>query len=115
MGSTGHISSTVYGPSTLPLRNPLMFTGKEEDYDIWETQFLGYMAIKDPKKTILPSTSEAGAGKNEKVYAELVLLLDETSLSIIINDAKDKGRYALSLLRDHYRGSGYTHYVHKPV
>ena len=64
------------------------------------------MAIKDLKKTILPSTSEADAGKNEKAYAELVLLLDETSLSIIINDAKDRGRDALSLLRDHYRGSG---------
>ena len=106
MGSTGHLSSTGYGPSTLPLRNPLMFTGKEEDYDIWETRFLGYMAIKDLKKTILPSTSEADAGKNEKAYAELVLLLDETSLSIIMNDAKDRGRDALSLLRDHYRGSG---------
>ena len=85
MGSAGHLSSTGYGPSTLPLRNPLMFTGKEEDYDIWESRFLGYMAIKDLKKTILPSTSE-------KAYAELVLLLDDTSLSIIMNDAKDRGR-----------------------
>ena len=76
-----------------------MFTGKEEDYDIWETRFLGYMTIKDLNKTILPSTSE-------RAYAELVLWLDETSLSIIMNDAKDRGRDALSLLRDHYRGSG---------
>ena len=83
MGSTDHLSSTGYGPSTLPLRNPLMFTGKEEDYDIWETRFLGYMAIKDLKQTILPSTSEADAGNN---------------------DANNNGRDALSLLRDHYRG-----------
>ena len=61
--------------------NPLMFTGKEEDYDIWETRFLGYMSIKDLKKTKLPSTSEAG--KNEKSYVELVMLLDETSLSTL--------------------------------
>ena len=106
MGSTGHLSSTGYGPSTLPLRNSLMFTGKEENYDIWVTRFLGYMAIKDLKKTILPSTSEADTGKNEKAYAELVLWLDETSLSIIMNDAKDRGRDALRLLRDQYRGSG---------
>ena len=85
-----------------PLRNPLMFTGKEEDYDIWETRFLGYMSIKNLKKTILTSTSEADAGKNEKAYAEL----DETSLSIIMNDANDRRRDALSLLRDHYRDSG---------
>ena len=84
MGSTGHLSLSGYGPNTLPLCNPLMFPGKEEDYDIWETQFLGYIAIKDLKKTILPSTSEADASKNEKAYAELVLLLDETSLSIIM-------------------------------
>ena len=83
-----------------------MFTGKEKDYDIWETRFLGYMAIKGLKKSIPPSTSEADTGKYEKAYAELVLLLDETSLSIIMNAAKDKGREALSLLRDHYRGSG---------
>ena len=76
---------------TLTLRNPLMFSGKEEDYDIWENQFLGYMAIKDLNKTILPSTSEADAVKNEKAYAELELLLDETSLSIIMNDANGKG------------------------
>ena len=103
MGSTGHLSSTGYGPSTLPLRNPLISTGKEENYDIWKTRFLWYMTIKDLKKTILLSTSEADAGKNEKANAELVLLLDETSLSIIMNDAKDKGRDAL---RAHYRGYG---------
>ena len=63
------------------------------------------MAIKDLKKTILSSTYEADACKNEKAYAKLVLLLDETSLAIIMNDAKDKGRDALSLLTDHNRGS----------
>ena len=54
------------------------------------------MGIKDLKKTIFPSTSEVDAGKNEKAYPELVMLLDETSLSIIMNDVKDKGRDVLS-------------------
>ena len=53
--------------------------------------------IKVPK-TILSSTSEADPDKNEKTQAELVLLLDETSLSIIKNDAKDKGRISAERL-----------------
>ncbi len=82
-----------------------MFSGDEQAYDLWEVRFLGYLAIQNLKKTILPSEDNPDASKNEKAYAELVMLLDEKSLSMVMTDAADNGRKALSILRDHYRGS----------
>ena len=93
--------STGYGP-----RMKLMFTGDEQDYDIWEVRFLGYMALQGLKETILPSSTTVDSTKNERAYAELVMLLDEKSLSMIMTDAIDDGRKALEILRDHYKGTG---------
>ena len=93
--------STGYGP-----RMKLMFTGDEQDYDIWEVIFLGYMALQGLKETILPSSTTVDSTKNERAYAELVMLLDEKSLSMIMTDAIDDGRKALEILRDHYKGTG---------
>ena len=61
-----------------------MFTGDEQDYDIWQVRFLGYMALQGLKETILPSSTTVDSTKNEKAYAELVMLLDEKSLSMIM-------------------------------
>ena len=83
----------------------LMFTGDEQDYDIWEVRFLCYMALQSLKETILPSSTTVDSTKNEKAYAELVMLLDEKSLSMIMTDAIDDGRKALEILRDHYKGT----------
>ena len=93
--------STGYGP-----RMKLMFTDDEQDCDIWEVRFLGYMALQDLKETIVPSSTTVDPTKNEKAYAELVMLLDEKSLSMIMTDAIDDGRKALEILRDHYKGTG---------
>ena len=93
--------STGYGP-----RMKLMFTGDEQDYDIWEVRFLGYMALQGLKETILPSSTTVDSTKNEKAYAELVMLLDEKSLYMIMTDAIDDDRKALEILRDHYKGTG---------
>ena len=38
-------------------------------------------------------------------YAELVMILDAKSLSMVMTDAADDGRKALGILRDHYRGA----------
>ena len=95
--------STGYGP-----RSRLMFSGEEQDYDLWEVRFLGYMNLQGLKKVILPSTCTEGnqdTEENEKAYSELVMLRDEKSLSMIMTDAIEDGRKALSILRDHYRGS----------
>ena len=43
--------------------------------------------------------------KNERAYAELVMILNAKSFSMVMTDAADDGRKALSILRDHYRGA----------
>ena len=82
--------STGYGP-----RSKLMFSGQETDYDLWEIRMLAYMRLQDLKKVIQPSTTAADAALNEKAYAELVMLLDEKSLSLIMTDAVDDGSFQL--------------------
>ena len=94
---------TGYGPSH---RNNLIFSGQEADYDLWEVRMLGYMAIKGMKTTILtPPAETPDVAENEKAYSELVLLLDSSSLSMVMTDAADDGREALRILRAHYRGT----------
>ena len=69
----------------------------------WEVRMLGCMAIKGMKTTILtPPTETPDEAENEKAYSELVLLLDSSSLSMVITDAADDGREAPRILRAHY-------------
>ena len=103
---TDHNKSTGYGPRVL------IFSGEEEDYDLWEVRFLGYMALQNLKKTILPGAETPDDTKNERAYAELVMILDAKSLSMVMTDAADDGRKALSILRDHYRGASSHAYLH---
>ena len=65
------------------------------------------MLLKGLDETADPTTTaDADPAKNKQVYAELVQFLDKRSLSIIMRDAKDKGREAMDMLRNHYRGKG---------
>ena len=80
-----------------------MFFGDKQDFDLWEVRLFGYMNLQGLKKTILSVSSlktypRDHAEKNEKAYSELVMLLDEKSLT-------DDGRMTLSILQDHYKGS----------
>ena len=45
------------------------------------------MGLQDLKTTILPSATAVEPAKNEKTYAELVMLLDEKSLSMVMNES----------------------------
>ena len=42
--------------------------------------------------------------KNSEVFASLVPFLDDKSLNLIIRDAKNDGRAAIKILREHYIG-----------
>ncbi len=44
--------------------------------------------------------------KRADAFAELVQCLDDRSLSLVIRDARDDGRRALEILREHYQGKG---------
>ena len=102
MASSG--DSTGYGP-----RKRLQFDGDERKYDLWEVKFLGYIRIKKLHTVIDPSSvsplTAADADKNAEAYAELVQCLDDRSLSLVMRDAKDDGRLALKILREHYRSN----------
>ncbi len=101
-------TSTGYGLSSSHGRwNNLQFTGDERKYEQWEVKFMGYMRLKNLKAVINPSaTDEVNAEKNEECFAELIQFLDDRSLSLVMRDARDKGREALTILREHYRGKG---------
>ena len=53
-----------------------------------------------------PDECEPDAAKKADAFAELVQCLDDRSLSLIIREAKDKGRKAFKVLREHYQGNG---------
>lgn len=46
------------------------------------------------------------ADKNELAFAELIQFLDDKTLHLIMRDAPDNGRKALSILREHFRPKG---------
>ena len=80
-----------------------MFDGNEANFERWEVKLLAYLSIRKLKKTALTvGTGAADAAKNEEVCSEIVQLLDDRSLSLIMRDAKDDGRKALKILREHY-------------
>ena len=65
------------------------------------------MRLQKLKDVILPAPdTEVDAAKNEEAFAELIQFLDDKSLSLVMRDAKDDGKKALEILRQHYAGSG---------
>ena len=106
-------SLTGYGPSSSVSGrySRLCFDGTGRSYEQWEVKFLGYLKLCKLKATILNKETDSSklptdfAEKNEECYAELIQFLDETSLSLVMNDAADDGRKALQILRSFYAGT----------
>ena len=120
-------SSTGYGPSTR--WQTLVFCSDERKFEQWEVKFLGYMLLRKLKDTMLYNPSpiqvtipadgdnparvetqeQDDTEKNAEAFAELIQFLDERSLALVMRDARDardKGREAFKILRNHYTGSG---------
>lgn len=106
-------TSTGYGPRT----SRPYFDGNEERYELWEAKFLGYLRLQKLHDTILPvdeggiATTDLDAGKNAEAFAELALSVDDRTLSLILRDAKNKGREALKILRQHYMSASETRVI----
>ena len=88
----------------------MIFDGNEKNYEILEVKMLSYMLLRGLKEVIDPSdpTDELTGDDivlNGEAFAELVQFLDTTSLSLIIRDARNNGREALRILRQHYAGT----------
>ena len=87
----------------------MLFNGDERKFELWEVKFLGYMRLQKLYDVVIPKENEENEpdeGKKAEAFAELIQLLDDRSLSLIIRDAKDDGRKALKILREHYLGTG---------
>ena len=98
------LSLTGYGP-----RRVLIFDGDESKYELWEVKFLGYMRIQKLIDVVVRKAGKEAAPSAEKLanaFAELVQCLDDRSLAIVIREAKDDGRKAFQVLREHYQGKG---------
>ncbi len=102
--------STGYGPSANSRFGRLLFDGDDNNYEMWEEKFLGYMKLRNLKEIILADDATVTANanddtwlnSNEEAYAELIQFLDDTSLNLIMRDARNDGRKALCILRNHY-------------
>ena len=101
-----HHSPTGYGPR----HRGLYFNGDETKYELWEVKFLGYMRLQklceiiDPRPDANVELTGEEVAKNADAFAELIQCLDDRSLALIMREAKDDGRKALHILRDHYLG-----------
>ena len=84
-------------------RSRLLFNGDEEKYELWEVKFIGHLRLQKLHDVLTATTPDAE--KNARVYAELVQLLDDTSLSLVMREAKDNGQKAMRILREYYMGT----------
>ena len=91
-------TSTGYGPR----HSRLIFNGDQLKYELWELKFLGYLKLNKLLDVI--NNDNPDADKNADVFAELVQCLDDRSLTLIARDAKDDGKKAIKILREHYLG-----------
>ena len=93
--------ATGYGPS-----RRLLFDVDEAKYELWEIKFLGYLRLHKLYDVILAEEEpkEGDVEKNIDAFAQLIQCLDDRSLSLVMRDAKDDGRKALKILRNHYMG-----------
>ena len=65
---------------------------------------LAYLKLRKLKKVVLGE--ETDDDKNETAFSEMVQFLDSRSLSLIMREARDDGKKALEMLREHYAGRG---------
>ena len=93
-----------YAPS-----NKLNFDGDEGKYELWEIKFLAFLRLQKNLVEVVESSDVTGIAdyveKNSRIFAHIVQFLDDTSLNLIIRDAKNDGRRSLEILREHYLGS----------
>ena len=99
----GDMDSTGYGPSS---SKRLLFNGDADSYELWEVKFKGHLRLRKLHEVLEMEESEDDDDESEEqnalVFAELIQLIDDRSLSLIINDCANDGKKALKTLRKHY-------------
>ena len=101
-GAPPTATATGYGPSSNTRR--LFFNGDSDSYELWEVKFRGHLRLRKLHKVLEGDIAGVSDEDNANVFAELIQLIDDRSLSLVIRDAMNKGRQALDILREHYKG-----------
>ena len=65
--------------------------------------------ITRPVGTDGPEENDVDVARNANVFAEIVQCLDDRSLTLVMRDAKDDGRKAIEILREHYMSEKVNH------
>ena len=99
--------STGYGPNSACRKN--FFNSENDDYELWEVKFCAFLRL-NKLHTILKQeptdeTRDEFDEKNADIFSALVQFIDDKALSLIIRDANNDGKAALTILRNHYIGS----------
>ena len=77
------MASTSYGP-----RGRLVFDGDDEKYELWEVKFTSYLRLQKLHLALADDYDGDDSDElNARIFAELVQLLDDKSLSLIMRDA----------------------------
>ena len=99
-------TSTGYGPSIGNRR--LLFDGDERKFELWYVRFLGHLRLRKLYDVVTGTgdVPEESAAKNAEAFAEIVQFVDDRSLSLIMRDAIDDGRKAMTILKEHYMPKG---------
>ena len=76
-------SVTGYGSQQRPR---LFFDGDDSRYELFEVKFLSYLRLQNLLDAF--ESNAPDADKNARIFAELSMVLDDKSLSLIMRDAK---------------------------
>ena len=82
----------------------LQFSGKEEDFAVWQERFEGFCFTKK-MLNVLNGTDAGMNDKKYEIWAYLVQCLDSRSILMLTNDCKGDGPKAWQLLRDHFNST----------
>ena len=83
---------------------PPQFLGNNKtDFSIWQQRFSIFLTRKGLDKVL--EEDNPCPIQNCQVYADIVDAVDDISLGLILNDAKNDGKKAYNILIDYYLGS----------
>lgn len=65
-----------------------------------------YLRIQKLHEVLTAEDKDVNKDKNAYLYAELIQVLDDQSLSLVMREASNDGRKAFKILREHYKPKG---------